>query len=409
MALWDKGDSVDEAILAFSAGDEYRLDERLVPYDCRASIAHVRMLETVGGVTSHERDQLIAGLEEITRLHASGAFVIRRDQEDCHTAIEEWLTTHVGEAGKKIHLGRSRNDQVLTALRLYEKEALVAVRERLAAYRQAVVDKAAAHGDVPMPGYTHMRRAMPTTVGTWLSAFADAALDDRVLLDTVLTLIDRSPLGTGAGYGIPVFDLDRSATAEELGFAMIHDNPISAHMSRGKYEGLILAALSQTLFGLNRLATDLLIFSMPELGFVRLPASLCTGSSVMPQKQNPDVLELVRAKYHVVLAEEFKVKSLIGNLMTGYQRDLGLTKEPVYIGCDTTRACLDIMTLVVDAVEIDAAALRAAMSDDLHATAAAYRLVKNGMPFRDAYRRIAEQYRKSSNGAPRRAPCEGES
>jgi len=395
MALWDKGDSVDEAILAFSAGDEYRLDERLVPYDCRASIAHVRMLETVGGVTAHERDQLIAGLEEITRLHAAGEFVIQRNQEDCHTAIEEWLTTHVGVAGKKIHLGRSRNDQVLTALRLYEQEALGGIRERLDAYRHALADRAAAQGDLPMPGYTHMRRAMPTTVGTWLTAFVDAADDDRMMLDAVSALIDRSPLGTGAGYGVPVFDLDRSATSKELGFAAIHHNPISAHMSRGKYEGVVLSILSQTLCSLNRLATDLLIFSMPELGFVQLPASLCTGSSIMPQKHNPDVLELVRAKYHVILAEEFKVKSLIGNLMTGYQRDLGLTKAPVFIGFDTTHASLEIMSLVIKAVEIDAAALRAAMSEDLYATEEAYRLVKDGTPFRDAYRRIAEKYRKS--------------
>jgi argininosuccinate lyase len=358
MTLWDKGDSVHEAVLAFSAGEEYQLDLRLVPYDCRASIAHVTMLGAIGAVDASECAQLVGGLEEITRLHARGEFAIRREQEDCHTAIEEWLTAHVGDAGKKIHLGRSRNDQVLTALRLCQKEALAGVRQHLDQYRDTLVHRAAAFADIPMPGYTHMRRAMPTTVETWLTAFAESAKDDRAVLDGSLALVDQSPLGTGAGYGVPVFELDRAATATELGFAAVQQNPIHAHMSRGKYEGVVLSALSQILFGLNRLATDILLFSMPELGFVRLPVELCTGSSIMPQKRNPDLLELVRANYHVVLAEEFKVKSLIGNLMTGYQRDLGLTKAPVF------------------------------------ATEDAYKLVQDGVPFRDAYRRVAERYRR---------------
>jgi argininosuccinate lyase len=392
MTLWEKGYAVDEDVLAFSAGEDYLLDQRLVPYDCRASIAHARMLESIGALEQRESEQLVQGLEEIVRLHADGKFVIRREQEDCHTAIEEWLTEHVGDAGKKIHLGRSRNDQVLTALRLYEKEALADIRDSLDSFQHTLAKQSAAHMATPMPGFTHMRRAMPTTAGTWLGAFVESAKDGRLVLDTVLTLVDRSPLGTGAGYGVPVFELDRAMTAEALGFAAVLENPIHAHMTRGMYEGAILSLLVQILFSLNRLATDLLLFSMPELGFVILPSSICTGSSIMPQKKNPDVLELVRAQYQVILGEEHKVKGLVGNLMTGYQRDLGLTKEPVFRACDKTAASLRIMSHVVDRVKIDPDACATAMGEDLYATEAAYRLVKEGVPFRDAYRRIGEDY-----------------
>jgi argininosuccinate lyase len=392
MTLWDKGRSVDEDILAFSAGNEYLLDQRLVPYDCKASIAHAKMLESIGAIGAADCSDLVDGLTEIVRLHSAGEFVIRREQEDCHTAIEEWLTEHVGEAGKKIHLGRSRNDQVLTALRLYEKAELESIRELLEAYRKVLADKAAEHAGMGIPGFTHMRKAMPTTVGTWLAAFADSVSDDLLLLESVSALVDRSPLGTGAGYGVPVFQLDRTMTAEAMGFAAVLENPIHAHMTRGKCEASVLSLLAQIMLSLNRLATDLLLFSMPQFGFVKLPSNLCTGSSIMPQKANPDVLELVRGHYHVVVAEEQKVEGLVGNLITGYQRDLGLTKEPTFKGFDTTIACLRIMSHVIERIEVDASACRVAMSDDLYATEAAYKLVKEGVPFRDAYRRIGGEY-----------------
>ena len=243
-----------------------------------------------------------------------------------------------------------------------------------------------------MPGYTHLRRAMPTTVGTWLGAFADGLSDDLTLLATARSLTDRSPLGTGAGYGVPVFELDRESTAKHAGFGTVIENPIHAQMTRGKVEAAVLHALTQIMLTLNRLATDLLLFSTTEFGFVRLPQALCTGSSIMPQKQNPDVLELIRAKYHVVRAEEAKVLSLVGNLMSGYQRDLGLTKEPLLTAFDETQSCLEMMTLVIESLGIDESACRAAMTGELHATEEAYRLVAEGMPFRDAYRKVGEKY-----------------
>jgi argininosuccinate lyase len=392
MPIWAKGYEVDADVLAFTTGDDHLLDRRLVPYDCRASIAHAEMLAQVGLLSTAECAGLVDGLETIVRLWDENAFEIRPEQEDCHTAIEEWLTANVGEAGKKLHVGRSRNDQVLTALRLYEKDAIGSLTEVLAGYRAALLQQAERHAGVPLPGYTHMRKAMPTTVGTWLGAFAATAADDADLLAAVTALVDRSPLGTGAGYGVPTLPLDRVATARALGFSAVLENPIHAHFTRGKTEAAVLGVATQILLGLNRLASDLLLFSMDEFGFVALPDALCTGSSIMPQKKNPDLLELVRGQYHVVAAEELKVKSLLGNLMTGYQRDLGLTKGPVFVAFDVTVACLRMMRKAVELLEVDAEACASAMTSELYATEEAYRLVEQGVPFREAYRRIAQRY-----------------
>ncbi len=392
MTLWDKGAEPDPAVLRFSAGNEYRLDRRLVSYDVRASIAHARTLHRADLLTTDELSSLEDALEEIAVLAQRGEFHITPEQEDVHTAIEEWLTEKVGEAGKKIHLGRSRNDQVLAAIRLYELEAIDEVDARIQALCRGLDGAIEEHGAIEMPGYTHLRRAMPTTAATWLGAFREAFADDRRLLSIACDLADRSPLGTGAGYGIPVFRLDAKFTAEQAGFGGVLTNPIHAQMSRGKVEAAVLHALTQVMLTLNRLATDLLLFSTVEFGFVRLPPALCTGSSIMPQKQNPDLLELIRAKYHVVRAEEQKVLSLVGNLMSGYQRDLGLTKEPLFTAFDETFASLAMMARVIADLRIDEAACRSALTKEIHATEEAYRLVAEGMPFRDAYRKVGEKY-----------------
>jgi len=392
MTLWDKGASTDPDVLRFSAGREYELDARLVAHDARASVAHARMLGKIGVLTEEEVASLERGLDEIVALADAGSFKIAPEQEDCHTAIEEWLTEHRGTVGKKIHLGRSRNDQVLAAIRLWELEALQALDTAMVDLDAKLGDAVRDNGKIPMPGYTHLRRAMPTTIGTWLGAFRDALDDDSDLLAVAEALADRSPLGTGAGYGIPVFQLDREFTAEAAGFSEVLWNPIHAQMSRGKVEAAMLHGLTQVMLTLNRLATDLLLFSTTEFGFVRLPPALCTGSSIMPQKQNPDVLELIRAKFHVVRAEEAKVLSLVGNLMSGYQRDLGLTKEPIFTAFDETLACVTMMAHVIENLRIDEAALKAAMTEEIHATEEANRLVAEGMPFRDAYRKVGEKY-----------------
>ena len=387
--LWDRGTPTDPIVLGFSAGEEHLLDDRLVPFDCTASIAHARMLAAGGMLSARELRQLIRGLERIAELHSAGEFHISPEQEDCHTAIEEWLVENIGEAGKKIHLGRSRNDQVLTALRLYERNALSDTARLMASYRAAILEAAAPLEEVTMPGYTHMRPAMPTSAATWLRSFAGIVSDDLMLLETIGTLVNRSPLGTGAGYGVPLPGLDREVTASELGFESVQENPVHTHACRGREESLILSALVSVAQGLNRLAADLLLFSMPAFGFVRLPDGLCTGSSMMPQKRNPDVLELVRGAYHTVLSCEMRARSLSGNLMSGYQRDLGLTKKPLFEGFDTLCACLRVMEHVMRRIRVDAEACARALTPEIHATSQAYRLALEGLAFRDAYRMVA--------------------
>jgi argininosuccinate lyase len=348
------------------------------------------MLHKIGVLQQEEADRLAEGLSRIIDLAEKGEFSISVEQEDCHTAIEDFLTAEYGEIGKKIHLGRSRNDQVLTALRLYEKDQLNNLRALFGQFRQALAGKIDRFGHIPIPGYTHMRKAMPSSIGMWLGSFAAALDDDSRLLKAVFKLVDRSPLGTAAGFGVPVFELDREMTAELMGFASVLSNPHYAQLSRGKIEMMILSLLSAILFDLNRLASDLLLFSMEEFGYVSLPVKLCTGSSIMPQKKNPDVLELVRGKYHLVNGNEFKLRSLISNLTSGYQRDLQLMKGPLFRSFETTAECLEIMTLVLHGIEVDEDRCRSAMTDELYATEKVYRLVKDGMPFRDAYRIVGK-------------------
>ncbi|HBE88164.1 MAG TPA: argininosuccinate lyase, partial [Elusimicrobia bacterium] len=244
---------------------------------------------------------------------------------------------------------------------------------------------------VPLPGYTHMRRAMPTTVGTWIGCFAAAARDDARLADFLLELIDQSPLGSAAGFGVPVLDIDKRYSARLMGFSRAIENPVYAQLTRSKFEPAILHLCSQVMLTLNKLATDLVMFSMPEFGFVELPEKFCTGSSIMPQKKNPDVLELVRGKYHAVLAEEFKALSLAGNLPSGYNRDAQLGKGPLFAGLDAALASLGIMAKVTEGLRF--VPERCRLAPELFATEEAYKLVKAGVPFRDAYRRVAGKFR----------------
>jgi len=239
-----------------------------------------------------------------------------------------------------------------------------------------------------MPGYTHMHKAMPTDIGTWLGSFKESMEGNLLLLDFVAKLIDQSPLGSAAGFGVPVFNVDKKMTATDLKFSKVMNNPMYCQLSRGKFESQVVNAISQIMYDLNKLATDLMLFSMKEFGFVQLPVEYCTGSSIMPQKINPDVLELIRAKYHVVLGEEFKIKTMIGNLMSGYNRDIQLTKEPLMNSIDIAKETLNIFTLVLSGLKISKGNCANALTKEIYATEKAYELVKKGVPFRDAYREI---------------------
>ncbi len=389
--LWDKGYSVDEVVEEFTVGNDYLLDMQLVKYDCIASIAHARMLGKIGVLKKGEVDRLVRELERIMSLWREGKFVIRKGQEDVHTAIENELTARLGDLGKKIHTGRSRNDQVLTALRLCYKDNLNSCIELAEQFIFSVKKFSSVYGKIALPGYTHMRKAMPSSVGLWSGAFVDSMEDNILLLKSVLHLVDQCPLGTGAGYGSPL-KLDRKFTAKVLGFDRIQENPIYAQISRGKFESAILDVLSQVMFDINKLATDLALFSMPEFGYYILPDAFTTGSSMMPQKKNPDVLELLRAKYHVVVAYETEVKGLISNLPSGYNRDFQLTKEPVLSGFLTTEQCLNIARHLFENLKVDKVNCKKALTSEVYATQKVYELVKKGVPFRDAYRTVSKEY-----------------
>ena len=394
MKLWDKGTSVDQRIIDFTVGEDYRLDLKLLKYDCRASIAHAEMLGKIGILSAKEVNALTRELRHIATLADAGKFEIGKAQEDGHTAIENYLTEKLGETGKKIHTARSRNDQVLTALRLFYKDELWDCGKSIRRLRKAIKSFVKQYGEIAIPGFTHTRKAMPSSVGMWAGAFADAMADNRRLLKVARELVDQSPLGTGAGYGVPL-KIDRKFTAKRLGFARVQKNSVYAQNSRGKFESTILHALTQIMADLNKISGDLILFSLPEFGFFELPAELCTGSSIMPQKQNPDVLELVRSHYHTLLGFEVEIKSRMANLISGYHRDMQLSKAPVMHGLQITADSLMMITLVFEKLRVNEANCQKGMTEELFATAEAYQLVKKGMPFRDAYREIGKRYREN--------------
>lgn len=389
--LWRREAAPDPWLEGFLAGEDHRLDQRLLVHDCRASRAHARMLHAIGILDADELASLDAALGRIAEMAARGEFPIEVADEDGHTAIERFLTGCCGDAGRKIHTARSRNDQVLTALRLWEKDAIRDLIDDLDAYVAAIDALCVAQGGVGLPGYTHMQAAMPTTVSVWLGSFAAAAREDREVLELALSLVDQCPLGTAAGFGVPVVPVDRERVARELGFARVQTNPMHAQLSRGRTEAFLLAACAQLTLALNRLASDLLLFTTREFAFVTADPSLCTGSSLMPQKRNLDVLELVRGAYHVVAAEETKVRGLTAGLISGYNRDVQLTKGPLFAGVDASRNALRAMTLVLGGLTLDTERCAAALTEELYATERALSLVAQGVPFRDAHHRVAAE------------------
>ncbi len=391
--LWDKGYDLNKTIESYTVGNDPILDKQLVYYDCVASIAHAKMLGEINLLTETEVQDLIRELNHIIDLDKKGEFPITQEQEDCHTAIEMFLIFALGDVGKKIHAARSRNDQVLTALRLYYKDEIENVVHNIKSLTNTISNFTSKYGKIHFPGYTHMQKAMPSSFSLWGSAFSDSMNDNLLLLDTVKIIIDQSPLGTAAGFGVPL-NIDREFTAKELEFSSVQRNPIYTQYSRGKFEITILHILSQIMLDLNKIASDLILFSMSEFGYVELPDEFCTGSSIMPQKKNPDVLELLRAKYHVVSSYEFQVSRLTSDLISGYNRDIQLTKEPVMNGFSTTLDSLEITTLLFQNLVVNKVKCKSALDDEIFATEKVYKLVKKGMPFRDAYMQIAKTINK---------------
>ncbi len=384
---------VHDEVLRFTAGRDVELDHALIEADCIGSIAHAVMLSemplTPPLFTPHEVRELTKQLVEIMRQAQKGEFAISLQDQDVHLAVERTLTERCDELGRKIHTARSRNDQVAVDLRLYAKRQLLDTMEEAVSLGRTLQQFAEKHARVPMPGRTHMQPAMPSSVGCWASSYIDSLLDDLHLLQSVYALNDQSPLGAAAGYGVPL-PIDRNRTATLLGFAQPIHNVIHAINARGKMESIILFALSQALLTCSRLSQDLLLYTMPEFGYFTLPAEYCTGSSIMPQKRNPDVLELIRAKASRVLANTTAVYDIVKGAPSGYNRDLQEAKEPFMETIQTARSCLRILDLLIRGLEVNEDALLAGFTPDVFATDRALELVGEGMPFRDAYHHVKE-------------------
>ena len=387
--LWDKGVEIDKKVESFTVGNDYQLDMVLVPYDCIASKAHVKMLLKMGYINKIEQKTIDKTLDEIIYLHKNGKFEILKSEEDCHTAIENFLVKKLNNVGEKVHTARSRNDQVLTALRLFYKDELSKINSLSKNWIKALESFSNGNNEVIFPGYTHMQKAMPSSMPLWADAYIESMKDDLIILETVNSLIDQSPLGSAAGFGVPI-DIDRKMTAKELNFKKVQGNPIYCQISRGKFEISILQSLSQILLTINRLCSDVIQFSMKEFGYFSLPESFCTGSSIMPQKNNPDILELLRGSYHIMLGYEAQVKSLSSNLISGYNRDIQLSKEPVMKGLKLAVDCLSVNISLLSNLKVNKLKCSEAMTEELYATAKVYDLVKNGVPFRQAYKEVAK-------------------
>ena len=386
--LWDKGYRVDPEIEQFTVGQDHLLDRALVRADCLASAAHATMLAKIGILKATERSQLLKGLKAVLKSFEAGKFAISPEQEDVHTAVEEYLTRRLGALGKKLHTGRSRNDQILLDLRLWGKEQLHVLAEQVIALVRSLAAFAKEHEFVAMPGRTHMQIAMPSSLGLWAGAWAESLLDDLTLVKAAHTLTDQSPLGSGAAYG-SALPLDRKMVADLLGFAKVQNNVLYCANSRGKAELATLAACGQVMVDLSRLATDLVIGSMPEFGYFRIPKELCTGSSMMPQKRNPCGLELVRAKAAAVLGAEGQIAGILRALPSGYNRDFQETKGPFMRGVEATLGSLSVVRLTFEKLEVVQENLRKGFIPEIYATDRALELVAEGVPFRDAYRHVA--------------------
>lgn len=388
--LWFKGLSPDALTQRFCAGSDWELDNELLPFDLKASIAHARGLVQLGVLTPREADRLAKEMERLLGRWEKGTFRATPEHEDGHTAIEFELTKKLGDLGKKVHTGRSRNDQVVAALRLFAKDRLRLLSDAALDVAHALMGLARHNERIPMPGYTHTRRAMLSSAGLWAGAHAETFADDVAMLAVGYALADRSPLGSAAGYGVPL-PMPRQLVADAAGFARVHENVLASQNARGRIEATILAALSLLMLSVNRLATDVVWFSSEEFGFIRLPDKFTTGSSIMPQKKNPDVFELARGAYAVVSSCEQQVRQVLLGLPSGYNRDYQLTKEPFLRGITHALATLRVMAHVVPHLEFDEKRCRAACTPDLFATDEALRRVSSGVPWRDAYRQVAEQ------------------
>lgn len=395
MKLWDKGFSTDKKVDQFTVGDDRELDLVLAKYDVLASKAHARMLGKIGLLGDKEAQDLVSGLDDIGRSINEGSFTIEDGFEDMHSKIEFLLTQKLGDTGKKIHTARSRNDQVLVAMHLYLKDELTSIKQEVKTLFDLLLELAARFRDVPLPGYTHLQVAMPSSFGLWFSAYAESLIDDIHFVNTAYTIADQNPLGSAAGYGSS-FPIDRSLTTQELGFATLKYNVVAAQMGRGKVEKAAAIALAGIGATLSRMAMDICLYMSQNFDFISFPDELTTGSSIMPHKKNPDVFELIRGKGNKLQGIPNQLALLLTNLPSGYHRDLQLVKEIIIPAVQDLKASLEIMTFSLREIRVNEHILDDPRYDYLFSVDTLNELVRQGMPFRDAYKKIGAEIQKGT-------------
>ena len=387
MKLWNKGFEPDKLIEEFTVGDDRQLDLRLARYDVQGSMAHITMLESIGLLGSDELPVLLAALERIAESIERGEFTIEPGVEDVHSQVELMLTRELGDLGKKIHSGRSRNDQVLVDLKLFMRDEIKRMGKAVVSLFEQLQSLSEQHREVLMPGYTHLQVAMPSSFGLWFGAYAEALIDDMKLLAAAYNVANQNPLGSAAGYGSS-FPLNRTMTTELLGFECMHYNVVAAQMSRGKTERTTSYAMASVASTLAKLAMDVCMFMCQNFGFISFPDSLTTGSSIMPHKKNPDVFEIIRGKCNRLQGLPNEISLLTTNLPSGYHRDLQLLKDIIFPATNTLCQCLEMCEFMLHHIKVNSDILNDSRYNYLFTVEDVNRLTLSGVPFREAYREV---------------------
>lgn len=393
--LWEKETKTDKLIEHFTVGKDRELDLKIAPYDVIASKAHAKMLSKVGLITNEESEQLIEVLEEIGVFLSKDQFKIEEGVEDIHSQIEFYLTKKLGETGKKIHTARSRNDQVLTAIKLYLKNELKEIEGLSKELQKILYSLSKEHKTKLMPGYTHFQIAMPSSFGLWFGAYGESLEEDIEIIKAAYKICDKNPLGSGAGFGSS-FNIDRNFTTLEMGFAQLNENSVYAQMTRGKTEKIVAMALSNVAATLSKFSYDVCLYLSQNFGFISFPEQFTTGSSIMPHKKNPDVFELIRAKCNLLQGLPNQFTLLTNNLPSGYHRDMQLTKEVLFPAIDTMKDCLQILIHILPSIEIKNDILQDKKYEYLFSVEEVNKLVIAGKPFREAYQAIADQIKNGT-------------
>ena len=400
--LWSKGTQATDLVEDFTVGNDRILDMRLARYDVQGSMAHIRMLESIDLLTSDELETLTAGLQQILSEIEAGTFILEDDVEDIHSQVELLLTRRLGDIGKKIHSGRSRNDQVLVDVKLFLKDETLKLREEVLALFSTLQRLSEEHKDTLLPGYTHGQVAMPSSFGLWFGAYAEALADDMYMLRGAYNVTDQNPLGSAAGYGSS-FPLDRQMTTDLLGFGSLDYNVVAAQLSRGKSERAVASAMGAIALTLNKFAADCCMYMSPNYGFIKFPDELTTGSSIMPHKKNPDVWEIMRGKCNMIMSTENEISLLCSNMPHGYHREFQLLKDILFPALELMHKCLMMADYMLQHIIVKEGILDAPIYDYLFTVEEVNRRTLAGMPFRDAYKSVGIEVNEGKfryQGAP---------